>query len=90
MVVLYSWSGVRDIPWSRVRVMVLAHCRVIVFGICRVIVCRWDDVTSFIISGCTIIVILYSMSGVRGIPWSRVRVRVVAHCRVMVLAFAGS
>ena len=60
MVVLYSWSGVRDIPWSRVRVMVLAHCRVIVFGICRVIVCRWDDVASFIISGCTIIVILYS------------------------------
>ena len=35
-------------------------------------------------------VILYSCSGVRGIPWSRVRVRVVAHCRVMVLAFAGS
>ena len=22
MVVLYSWSGVRDIPWSRVRVRV--------------------------------------------------------------------
>ena len=35
-------------------------------------------------------VILYSWSGVRGIPWSRVRVRVVAHCRVMVLVFAGS
>ena len=30
MVVLYSWSGVRDIPWSRVRVRVLAHCRVMV------------------------------------------------------------
>ena len=59
MVVLYSWSGVRDIPWSRVRVMVLAHCRVIVFGICRVIVCRWDDVTSFIIPGCMVMVILY-------------------------------
>ena len=50
----------------------------------------WDDVTSFIISGCTIIVILYSWSGVRGIPWSRVRVRVVAYCRVMVLVFARS
>ena len=50
----------------------------------------WNDVTSFIISGCTIIVILYQWSGVRGIPWSRVRVRVLAHCRVMVLAFAGS
>ena len=29
-------------------------------------------------------VILYSLSGVRGIPWSRFRVRVVAHCIVMV------
>jgi len=53
-------------------------------------VCRWDDVASFIISGCTLIVILLSWSGVRGIPLSRVRVRVVTHCRVMVLAFAGS
>jgi len=34
--------------------------------------------------------IFYSWSGVRGITWSRVRFRVVAHCRVMVLAFAGS
>jgi len=30
MVVLYSWSGVRDIPWSRVRVMVLTCSEVIV------------------------------------------------------------
>ena len=44
----------------------------------------------FIISGCTIIVILYQWSGVRGIPWSRVRVRVLAHSRVMVLVFTGS
>ena len=27
---------------------------------------------------------------VRGIPWSRVRVRVVTYCGVMVLVFAGS
>ena len=34
MVVLYSWSGVRDIPWSRVRVrfMVLACCGVMVMA----------------------------------------------------------
>ena len=55
-----------------------------------ILVCRWDDVTSFIISGCTIIVILYLWFGVRGIPWSRVRVRVLARCRVMVLAFTAS
>ena len=30
MVVLYSWSDVRDIPWSRVRVMVLAYSGVMV------------------------------------------------------------
>ena len=35
-------------------------------------------------------VILYSCSGVRGIAWSRVRVRVLAHCRVMILVFPGS
>ena len=51
-------------PWSRVRVMVLTDCRVMV-GICRVIVCRWDDVASFIIPGCTVMVILYSCSIVR-------------------------
>ena len=64
------------------------------YGYCvyKVIVCHWDDVTSFIVPGCTVMVILYSWSGVRVIPWSRVRVRVrvLAHCRVMVLAFAGS
>ena len=60
------------------------------FGICRVIVSRWDDVASFIIPGCMVMVILYSCSGVRGIPWSRVRVRVLVHCRVVVLGFAGS
>ena len=71
--------------------MVLAHCRVMVFGICRVIVCHWDDVASFIIPGCMVMVILYSCSGVRGIPWSRVRVRVrvLAYCRVMVLHLQG-
>ena len=60
------------------------------YGVYRVLVCCWDDVTSFIIPGCTVMVILYWWSGVRGIPWSRVRVRVVAYCRVMVLAFAES
>ena len=30
MVVLYSWSGFRDIPWSRVSVMVLTFSEVIV------------------------------------------------------------
>jgi len=30
MVVLYSWSSVRDISWSRVRVMVLTCCGVMV------------------------------------------------------------
>ena len=62
------------------------------YGYCvyKVIVCHWDDVTSFIVPGCMVMVILYSCSGVRGIPWSRVRVRVLAHCRVMVLVFARS
>ena len=60
------------------------------FGICRVIICRWDNVASFIIPGCMVMVILYSSSGVRGISWPRVRVMVLAHCRVMVLVFAGS
>ena len=49
-----------------------------------------DDVISFIVPGCTVMVILYSWSGVRGIPWSRFRVRVLTYCRVMVLVFAGS
>ena len=53
-------------------------------------VCRWEDVASFIIPGRTVTAILYSCSGVGGIPWSRVRVRVLAHCRVMVLAFTAS
>jgi len=36
-------------------------------------------------------VILYSWSGgVRDIPWSRVRVMVLACCGVMVMVFAGS
>ena len=30
MVVLYSWSGVRDSTWSRVRVMALTCCGVMV------------------------------------------------------------
>jgi len=36
-----------------------------------------------------VMVILYSWSGVRGIQWFRVRVRVLAHSRVMVLVFPG-
>ena len=60
------------------------------YGVCRVLVCRWDDVRSFIVPGCTVMVVLYSWSGIRDIPWSRVRVRVVAYCRVMVLGFAVS
>ena len=59
-------------------------------GICRVLVYRWDDVINFIVPGGTVMVVLYSWSGVRDIPWSRVRVRVLAHCRVMVLVFARS
>jgi len=68
----------------------LSHIVELWFWHYSILVCRWDDVASFIVSGFTIIVILYSWSVVRGIPWTRVRVRVVAHCRVMVLAFAGS
>ena len=60
------------------------------YGVYRVLICRWDDVRSFIIPGCTVMVILYSWSGVKGIPLSRFRVRVVTYCRVMVLVFAGS
>ena len=54
---------------------------VLVFA--RVLVCRWDDVISSIVPGCTVMVVL-------DIPWSRVRVMVLAHCRVMVLVFTGS
>ena len=57
------------------------------YGVYRVLVCHWDDVTSFIVPGCTVMGILYCWSGVRVIQWSRVRVRVLAHCRVMVLVF---
>ena len=35
-------------------------------------------------------VVLYPRSDFGDIPWSRVKVRVVAYCRVMVLVFAGS
>ena len=59
------------------------------YGVYRVLVCHWDDVTSFIVPGCTVMVIVY-WSIVRVILWSRVRVRVLAHSRVMVLVFAGS
>jgi len=37
---------------------------------------RW----CFVIPGCMVMVILYSRSGVRSIPWSRFKVRVPAHC----------
>ena len=47
-------------------------------------------VTSCIVPGCTVMVVLYSWSGVRDIPWSRVRVMVLACCGVMVMAFTGS
>ena len=57
MVVLYSRSDFRDIPWSMVRVMVLTCSGV--YGVYRVLVRCWDDVTSFIIPGCTVMVILY-------------------------------
>ena len=56
----------------------------------RVLVCHWDDVTSFIVPGCTVMVVLYLWFGVRVIPWSRVKVSVLAHSRVIVLVFAGS
>ena len=48
------------------------------------------DVRSFIVPGCTVMVVLYSCSGVRDIPWSRVRVMVLACFEVMVMAFTGS
>jgi len=60
------------------------------FCICRVLVYRWDDVRRCIVPGCMVMVVLYSWSGVRDIPWSRVRVRVPADCRVMVLVFTGT
>ena len=56
----------------------------------RVLVCHWDDVTSFIVPGCTVMVVLYLWFGVRVTPWSRVKVSVLAHSRVIVLVFAGS
>ena len=67
----------------------LSHIVELWFGIYRVLVYRWDDVRSCIVPGCTVTVVLYSWSGVRDIPWSRVRVRVVAYCRVMVLHLQG-
>ena len=60
------------------------------YGVYRVLVCHWDDVTSFIVPGCAVMVILYLWSGVRVIPWSRVRVSVLAHSRAIVLVFAES
>ena len=61
------------------------------YGYCvyKVMVFHWDDVTSLIVPGCTVIVILYCWSDVRVIPWSRVRVKVLTHCRVVVLVFTG-
>ena len=35
-------------------------------------------------------VFLYSWCGVRDIPWSRVRVMVLACCGVMIMVFTGS
>ena len=49
-----------------------------------------DDAISFIVPRCTVLVILYSWSGVRDIPWSRVRVMVLACCGVMVIVFTRS
>ena len=49
------------------------------FSVGRVLVCHWDDVRSFIVPGYTVMVVLYSWSGVRGIPWSSFRVRALAH-----------
>ena len=60
------------------------------FGVCCVLVCCLDHVRSFIIPGCTVMVIVYSWSGVRDIPWSRVRVMVLTSCGVMVRVFTGS
>ena len=60
------------------------------YGVCRVLVCSWDDVRSFIVPGCTVMVVFYSWSGVRDITWSRVRVMALTCCGVMVMVFAGS
>ena len=62
------------------------------YGYCvyKVIVCHWDDVASFIIPGCMVMVILYSCSGVRDIPWSRVRVMVLTYSGVIVMVITGS
>ena len=49
-----------------------------------------DDVRSFIVPGCTVMIVLCSWSGVRDIPWSRVRVMVLACCGVMVKVFTES
>ena len=62
------------------------QCRaflVMVLVFARVLVCRWDDVTSSIVPGCTVMVVL-------DIPWSRVRVMVLACCGIMVMVFTGS
>ena len=68
----------------------LSHTVELWFWCLQVLVCRWDDVRSFIVPGCTVMVVLYSWPGVRDIPWSRVRVMVPACCGVMVMAFTGS
>ena len=60
------------------------------FGVYRVLVYRWDDVRSCIVPGCRVMVVLYSWFGVRDISWSRVRVRVLACCGVMVIVFTRS
>ena len=67
----------------------LSHTVELWFWCLWVLACRWDDAISFIVPGCTVMVTLYSWSGVRDIPWSRVRVRVVAYCRVMDLHLQG-
>ena len=57
----------------------------------QVLVCRWDDVRSCIVPGYTVMVVLYSWSGFRDIPWSRVRVIMVLTCSgVIVMVFTGS
>ena len=61
----------------------VVHFLVMVLVFARVLVCRWDDVTSSIVPGCTVMVVL-------DIPWSRVRVMVLACCGIMVRVFTGS
>ena len=53
------------------------HFLVVVLVFARVLVCYWDDVTSSIVPGCTVMVVLDT-------PCSRVRVMVLACCGVMV------